>query len=156
MRKKQEQIKKLRKKGNNYLKDGNYDKAIEIFLEGLKLDSTDETFLKNISSSYFQIKEYNKAEHYSQILLDIDKKNVEANNIKFNSLVRQNKMDAANLFLESSEVLKNQNNYNDLKSMLDPEFIKTQQKIIELNPPKKNTYILNYRKLFEKEKNNFI
>ena len=106
--------------------------------------------------SYFQIKEYNKAEHYSQILLDIDKKNVEANNIKFNSLVRQNKMDAANLFLESSEVLKNQNNYNDLKSMLDPEFIKTQQKIIELNPPKKNTYILNYRKLFEKEKNNFI
>ena len=52
MRKKQEQIKKLRKKGNNFIKDNNYDKAIEVFLEGLKLDSTDETFLKNLSSSY--------------------------------------------------------------------------------------------------------
>ena len=33
MRKKQEQIKKLRKKGNKHMKDGKLDKAIEVFLE---------------------------------------------------------------------------------------------------------------------------
>ena len=158
MRKKQEQIKQLRKKGNKYIKDTNYDKAIETFLEGLKLDSTDETFLKNLSNSYFHIKQYDKAEYYSQLLLDIDKKNIDANNIKFNSLVRQNKIDAAKDFLEKNEVLKNQQNYNELKSLVDPEFAKNLQNIIKLNPSKKsrlNSYILDYRKLFQMEKNQF-
>ena len=153
MRKKQEQIKKLRKKGNNFIKDNNYDKAIEVFLEGLKLDSTDETFLKNLSSSYFHIKEYDKAEHYAQLLLDLDKKNIEANNIKFNCLIRQNKMDVAKNFLENNEILKNQKNYVELRILADPEFAK-----IQISTPKKttlNSYVLDYRKLFEIEKEQF-
>ena len=56
MRKKQEQLKKLRRKGNNYVKDGNFDKALEVFLEALKLEYNNESILKNLADLYFQLK----------------------------------------------------------------------------------------------------
>lgn len=74
MRKKQDQVKKLKKKANTYAKDGKYDKAIEVFLEGLKLEPNNESILKNVSDLYFQLKDYQKAEYYSDLLLNIDKK----------------------------------------------------------------------------------
>ena len=62
MRKKEEQIKKLRKKGNNFIKNGNYDKAIESFLEGLKLSPENVPILNNLSNLYLQLKDYHNAE----------------------------------------------------------------------------------------------
>ena len=144
MRKKQEQLKKLRKKGNHYAKDGNYDKALEAFSEGLKLEPNNESILKNLADLYFKLKDYQKAEHYSQSVLDIDKKNIEANNIKFNSILRLNRKKEANEFLEKSEVLKRQQNYIELKSLVDPEFVKNMQNKIQIYTPKEITQIHIY------------
>ena len=142
MRKKQEQIKKLRKKGNKYIKDGKLDKAIEVFLEGLNLEPNDETNLKNLSDLYLQLKEYQKAEYYADLLLNINKKNIEANNIKFISLIKQNKKEDADKFLENNEILKNQPNYIELKALINPEILKNQ--IIEQKDNKINSYKINY------------
>ena len=159
MRKKQEQIKKLRKKGNNYLKEGNTDKAIEVFLEGLKLEPDNESILKHLFNLYFEKKDYQKSEEYSQLVLNIDKKDLEANNIKFISLFRQNKIKEAEEFLEKNEVLKKQDNFYELKALVDPEFVKKNKYKINLeNYLKKNnfkSYKLNYRKLLEIEENQF-
>ena len=153
MRKKQEQIKKLRKKGNKYIKDGKLDKAIEVFLEGLNLDPNDETNLKNLSDLYLQLKEYQKAEYYADLLLNINKNNIEANNIKFISLIRQNKKEDADKFLENNEILKNQPNYIELKALINPEILKNQ--IIEEKSNKINSYKINYNKLFKIEGKQF-
>ena len=158
MRKKQDQVKKLRKKGNTYVKDGKYDKAIEVFLEGLKLEPNNESILKNVSDLYFQLKDYQKAEYYCDLLLNIDKKNIEANNIKFNSLLRQNRKEEANDYLEKSEVLKNQQNYIELKSLVDEEYAKNIANKITIYDPMQNninSYKLDYRKLFEIEEKQF-
>ena len=159
MRKKQEQIKKLRKKGNTHIKNGEYDKAIDAFLEGLQLEPNNESLLKNLSNLYYEIKDYQNAENYSSLLLQIDNKNLEANNIKFNSLLRIGKKEEANDFLEKSEVLKNQGNYIELKSLSDPEYAKANKDKIELyNYQKENSlekYKLNIRKLFKLEEEQF-
>ena len=159
MRKKEEQIKKLRKKGNNFIKNGNYDKAIESFLEGLKLSPENVPILNNLSNLYFQLKDYQNAEKYSTLLLNIDKKNLEANNIKFNALLKQDKKEEANEFLEKNEILKNQQNYIELKILVDPEYVKNNKSEIELYQYKKQNNIisfkLNYRKLFTLEKEQF-
>ena len=159
MRKKQEQIKKLRKKGNTLMKNGEYDKAIEAFLEGLKLEPDNESLLKNLSNLYFEIKDYQNAENYSTQLLKIDNKNLEANNIKFNSLLRLGRKEKANEFLEKSDVLKNQNNYIELKSLADDKFVENNKDKIELyNYKKENNiqkYKLNIRKLFKLEEDEF-
>ena len=159
MRKKQEQLKKLRKKGNNFLKEGNYEKAIEVFLEGLKLEPDNETILKNLYNSYFDKKDYQKAEEYSQLVLNIDKKDLEANNVKFISLFKQNKIKEANEFLEKNEVLKKQENFYELKAMIDPEFVKNNKYNIDIeNYLKRNNfkkYKLNYIKLLGLEKDQF-
>ena len=64
-----------------------------------------------------------EAEYYVDLLLNINKKNIEANNIKFISLVKQNKKEEADEFLENNEILKNQQNYIELKSLIHPEIL---------------------------------
>ena len=62
-------------------------------------------------------------------------------------------MDVAKNFLENNEILKNQKNYVELRILADPEFAK-----IQISTPKKttlNSYVLDYRKLFEIEKEQF-
>ena len=136
------------------MKDVKLDKAIEVFLESYNL-------VPNLSDLYLQLKYYKKAEYYVDLLLNINKKNIEANNIKFISLVKQNKKEEADEFLENNEILKNQQNYIELKSLIHPEILakineqNNNNEIIELNNNKIDSYKLNYNKLLKLRKNNF-
>ena len=116
--------------------------------------------MKYLSNLYLQLKDFQKAENYADLLLNINKKNIEANNIKVISLVNQNKKEEADEFLEKNEILKNQQNYIELKSLIHPEILakineQNNNKIIEQNNNKKDSYKLNYNKLFKIEKKQF-
>ncbi len=54
------------------MKDGKFDKVLEVFLEKYNLESNDETNLKYLSDLYLQLKYYKKAEYYVDLLLNIN------------------------------------------------------------------------------------
>lgn len=118
IKRREEIIRKLRKKGCTLLKEANYDEAIELFLESLELAPCDELTLKCLYKMYFKMKEYKQAEFYSKMLLDMNKNNIEANNMRFNILLKQNKFDEAKEFLDNNEILKREDNYYEMKSLV--------------------------------------
>ncbi len=68
------QASKLRKKGDSELKKKNIDKAIEYYLESLKLNPMDKSVHNNIAIAYVQKNEYEKAAEHYEKALEIDPK----------------------------------------------------------------------------------
>ncbi len=68
------QASKLRKKGDKELKKKNIDKAIEYYLESLKLNPMDKSVHNNIAVAYVQKNEYEKAVKHYEKALEIDPK----------------------------------------------------------------------------------
>ncbi|KAG0442403.1 Mitochondrial import receptor subunit TOM70 [Dictyocoela muelleri] len=73
---KNKEAQKLKDKAKEYFQNGNYEKALKLYLKALSLIINSETLkksiLNNISLCYFLLKDYTKSINYSNKLLEIE------------------------------------------------------------------------------------
>ena len=110
--------KKLEKKNKDAKAKKNYEKAIKYLLEANLQNSVNPDILNLLGFSYRKIGDYNNAEIYYSMGLEIDPTHVGINEYMGELFVATNRMDEAKKRLA---VLKNCNckEYNELKKVID-------------------------------------
>uniref|UniRef100_A0ABM5G5V8 Mitochondrial import receptor subunit TOM34 isoform X1 n=1 Tax=Pogona vitticeps TaxID=103695 RepID=A0ABM5G5V8_9SAUR len=116
-----EQANALKLEGNEFVKKGNYKKAVEKYTESLKLHKLESTTYTNRALCYLTLKQYKEAIQDCSEALKIDPKNIKAfyrraqaykqlKNILLAVLYSQNHYEATYIFLQT------ENFKNDYKS----------------------------------------
>ena len=109
-------------KGNEYFKNGDYDKALENYNEALKLSPDNYILCSNISAVYLKLKDSKKALEYSIKCTKLSPKWAKGWSRLGSALMLDEKNDKALIAFKKSKELDNNNSFvNDMITKLEED-----------------------------------
>jgi tetratricopeptide (TPR) repeat protein len=109
-------------KGNEYFKNGDYDKALENYNEALKLSPDNYILFSNISAVYLKLKDSKKALEYSIQCTKLSPKWAKGWSRLGSALMLDEKNDKALIAFKKSRELDNNNSFvNDIITKLEED-----------------------------------